>query len=118
VAPTAIFAGADIAALGALRAAEERGLRIPEDLTVVGYDNIYTSTIGRVALTTIDQSGDLTGATATKLLLERLEGRTEAVHHVISPRLVVRSTSGAPRGSAHEPRAPRVTASRRRASSN
>jgi LacI family transcriptional regulator len=116
--PTAIFAGADIAALGALRAAEERGVRIPEDLTIVGYDNIYTSTIGRIALTTIDQSGDFTGATATKLLLERLEGRTEPVHHVISPRLVVRSTSAAPRGSAHAPSVRRVTASRRRATSS
>ena len=40
-----------------LRAAEEHGLRVPEDLTVVGYDNIYTSTINRVSLTTVDQSG-------------------------------------------------------------
>jgi LacI family transcriptional regulator len=95
--PTAVFAGADIAALGVLRAAEERGLRVPEELTVVGYDNIYASTIKRVSLTTIDQSGELTGATATKLLLQRLEGRTEPVHHVISPQLVIRDTSAAPR---------------------
>lgn len=95
-APTAIFAGADIAALGALRAAEDRGLRVPEDLTVVGYDNIYTSTIRRVALTTVDQSGALTGTTAARLLLERLDGRTEPVHHVIKPRLIVRATSAAP----------------------
>ena len=40
--PTAIFAGADMAAFGVLRAAKEHGLRVPEDLTVVGYDNIYT----------------------------------------------------------------------------
>ncbi|MFK0287540.1 substrate-binding domain-containing protein [Streptomyces sp. NPDC090499] len=95
--PTAIFAGADIAALGVLRAAEERGVKVPEDLTVVGYDNIYTSTIGRVSLTTVDQSDRLTGATAAKLLLERLEGRVEPVHHVVSPRLVVRGTSTPPR---------------------
>jgi LacI family transcriptional regulator len=94
--PTAIFAGADIAALGALRAAEDRGLHVPEDLTVVGYDNIYTSTIRRVALTTVDQSGTLTGTTAARLLLERLAGRTEPVHHLIQPRLIVRATSAQP----------------------
>ena len=75
--PTAIFAGADIAALGVLRAAEEHGLRVPEDLTVVGYDNIYTSTINRVSLTTVDQSGRETGAASIRLLLERINGRTE-----------------------------------------
>jgi LacI family transcriptional regulator len=92
--PTAIFAGADIAALGVLRAAEELGIRVPEDLSVTGYDNVYAATIGRISLTTVDQSGQLTGSTAARLLLERINGRTEPVHHVISPRLVVRSTSG------------------------
>ncbi|HEY8718208.1 LacI family DNA-binding transcriptional regulator [Pengzhenrongella sp.] len=94
--PTAIFAGADIAALGVLRAAEEHGLRVPEDLTVVGYDNIYASTINRVSLTTIDQSGALTGAASARLLLERIEGRTTPAHYVVAPRLLARGTSGPP----------------------
>jgi LacI family transcriptional regulator len=94
--PTAIFAGADIAALGALRAAEEAGLRVPADLTIVGYDNIYAAGIGRVSLTTVDQSGHSTGSISARLLLERLAGRTKPVHHVIAPRLVVRGTSGRP----------------------
>ena len=94
--PTAIFAGADIAAYGVLRAAEERGLRIPDDLTVVGYDNIYTSTINRIALTTVDQSGQLTGAAAIRLLMERIDGRTESQQFVVAPRLLVRATSGPP----------------------
>lgn len=94
--PTAIFAGADIAALGVLRAAEERGLRVPEDLTVVGYDNIYTSTINRVALTTIDQFGSLTGRESISLLLDRIAGRTTPEHSVIAPQLVVRRTSRPP----------------------
>ncbi len=94
--PTAIFAGADIAAVGVLRAAEERGLRVPEDLTVTGYDNINASAIGRVALTTIDQSGHLTGQMSARLLLERLTGRTRPVHYVVAPRLVVRATSAVP----------------------
>ena len=92
--PTAIFAGADVAALGVLRAAEERGLRVPEDLTVCGYDNIYVSTIGRISLTTVDQSGQLTGANSARLLLERINGRTSPKHYVVAPRLVQRGTSG------------------------
>jgi LacI family transcriptional regulator len=94
--PSAIFAGADIAALGVLRAAEERGLRVPEDLTVVGYDNIYTSTIKRVSLTTVDQSGHLTGAASIRMLLERINGRTEPKQFVVAPRLITRRTSGPP----------------------
>jgi LacI family transcriptional regulator len=94
--PTAIFAGADIAALGVLRAAEEHGLRVPEDLTVFGYDNIYTSTINRVSLATVDQSGHETGATSIRMLLERIEGRTEPRQFVIAPRLITRRTSGPP----------------------
>ena len=94
--PTAIFAGADIAAFGVLRAAEEQGLRVPEDLTVVGYDNIYMATIGRVSLTTVDQSGHLTGAASARLLLERIDGRTEPKQFVVAPRLLTRGTSGPP----------------------
>src|SRR4029450_12288639 len=94
--PTAIFAGADIAAFGVLRAAEEQGLRVPEDLTVVGYDNIYMATIGRVSLTPVDQSGHLTGSASARLLLERIDGRTEPKQFVVAPRLFARSTSGPP----------------------
>jgi LacI family transcriptional regulator len=97
--PSAIFAGADIAALGVLRAAEEHGLRVPEDLTVVGYDNIYASTINRVSLTTVDQSGHLTGTARIRMLLERINGRTEPKQYVVTPQLVIRRTSG-PLGSA------------------
>jgi LacI family transcriptional regulator len=79
-----------------LRAAEEQGLRVPEDLTVVGYDNIYTSTINRVSLTTVDQSGRETGAASIRMLLERINGRTEPKQFVVSPRLVTRRTSGPP----------------------
>lgn len=91
--PTAIFAGADIAALGVLRAVEELGFEGPADLTVTGYDNIDTSAIGRISLTTIDHAGHLIGSMSAKLVLERLSGRIEPVHHVVAPRLVVRKTA-------------------------
>jgi LacI family transcriptional regulator len=93
---TAIFAGADIAALGVLRAAEERGIRVPEDLTVTGYDNISAASMGRVSLTTVDHAGPLLGTLSARLLLERLDGRSEPVHLVVEPRLVVRETSAVP----------------------
>lgn len=92
--PTAIFAGADIAAFGVLRAAEERGLEIPRDLSVVGYDNIFASSIGRVSLTTVDQSGRQTGLASARLLLERIEGRKEPKRFVVPTKLIVRATSG------------------------
>jgi LacI family transcriptional regulator len=113
--PTAIFAGADIAALGVLRAAEERGLRVPEDVTVVGYDNIYASTINRVSLTTVDQSGHSTGAASVRLLLERLNGRTEPKQFVVPPQLITRRTSGPP-GSASARQEPVAADSTPRAS--
>jgi len=69
---------------------------VPEDLTVVGYDNIYAATIPQVSLTTVDQSAQLTGSMSARLLLERMNGRTQPVHYVIAPRLVARRTSGAP----------------------
>ncbi|WP_197725494.1 LacI family DNA-binding transcriptional regulator [Actinoplanes sp. OR16] len=99
--PTAIFAGADIAAFGVLRATEDRGLRVPEDLSVVGYDNIYTSTMNRIALTTVDQSGQVTGAGAVRLLLDRIAGRAEPEEFVVSPQLKIRRTSGPPRSRNH-----------------
>lgn len=94
--PTAIFAGADIAALGVLRATEELGLRVPEDVTVTGYDNIFVAGLGRIALTTVDQSGPMTGSVSARLLLERLEGRSRPTHYVVAPRLLPRSTGAPP----------------------
>ncbi|MBT1165845.1 LacI family DNA-binding transcriptional regulator [Bifidobacterium simiarum] len=94
--PTAIFAGSDIAAFGVMRAAYERGLRIPEDLTVTGYDNVFASGLHGVDLTTVDQSSNRMGRTAAQLLLERIEGRTEVVCRIESPKLVVRGSSAPP----------------------
>ena len=72
--PTAIFAGADVAALGVLRAASELGLNVPQDLSVAGYDNIFASALTGISLTTIDQAGARTGAITGQLLIERMQG--------------------------------------------
>jgi len=62
----------------------------PEDLAVIGYDNSSTAALGLVNLASIDQSGRELGQTATRTLLSRIEGRSEAVHILQMPSLVAR----------------------------
>ncbi len=95
--PTAIFAGMDIAALGAMRAIEDAGLSVPGDISLVGYDNIWISAIKRISLTTVDQSSRVTGAASARLLLERMKGdRSQPVRYTVAPSLIVRGTSAPP----------------------
>jgi LacI family transcriptional regulator len=95
--PTAIMTGADVAALGIHRAAHELGLRIPDDLSLVGYNNTAIAALTPVQLTSIDQAGHTMGAAAAKMLVERIEGqRDRAVQTSMTPRLVVRASTTAP----------------------
>jgi DNA-binding LacI/PurR family transcriptional regulator len=95
--PTAVFVANDFAALGALEALDAAGLRVPQDVSVVGYDDITSSNSSRVALTTVAQPSVEMGQTAVKLLIERVKaGRTKARHIVLVPRLVVRATTAPP----------------------
>ena len=71
--PTAVFAANDVAAIGALDVLDEYGLRVPEDMSVVGYDNTHISGRHRFDLTTVDQPRFEIGRTAVSLLLERLD---------------------------------------------
>lgn len=91
--PTAIAAGSDWAALGIMDAAAERGLRIPEDLSLTGFDNTETAALAPISLTSIDHSGTLLGETAGRLLVERIEGRREPVHALIPVSLTVRAST-------------------------
>jgi DNA-binding LacI/PurR family transcriptional regulator len=99
VMPTAVFAPNDFAAIGLLQALDDRGLRVPEDVSVVGYDDTWLAGLARIGLTTIHQDPRGIGATAVSLLLERIDGeRTSARHVVLKPELTIRSTTGpAPR---------------------
>ncbi len=72
--PRAIFCANDLMALGAIEAAQARGLRVPEDLAVAGFDDIYVASLVRPALTTVGHAAAALGNTAAGLLLDRIGG--------------------------------------------
>jgi LacI family transcriptional regulator, galactose operon repressor len=92
--PTAIFAGADVAAFGALAALHEAGLAVPDDMSVAGYDNTWLAALDNISLTSVDQDGVTMGRTVGRLLLERIEGRTASVRFSVTPALVPRRSTG------------------------
>ncbi|MFI5910691.1 LacI family DNA-binding transcriptional regulator [Dactylosporangium sp. NPDC051541] len=95
--PTAVFAGADVVAIGALQALTEAGRRVPADISVAGYDNIALAAFTPLSLTTVDQAGHQIGANAARLLLERFTDRhAPATHIKLSPTLVARRSTAPP----------------------
>ncbi|MDX3245561.1 LacI family DNA-binding transcriptional regulator [Streptomyces sp. ME18-1-4] len=97
--PTAVFAVNDIACVGALSAAEEMGLRVPRDLSVVGYDNTSTSRLRHLWLTTVDNAGHEVGRRAARCLLDRFEGHGGAGRvRLAPPVLEIRGTTASPLG--------------------
>ncbi|MGH1488982.1 MAG: LacI family DNA-binding transcriptional regulator [Acidimicrobiales bacterium] len=91
--PTAIYAANDLAAIGVLARLQSLGVKVPDDISVVGYDNTVLAGTGAVSLTTLHQPRQQLGRRAMELLLERIGGRTEARHQLIEPRLIARSTT-------------------------
>ncbi|MFB2607525.1 substrate-binding domain-containing protein, partial [Rhizobium phaseoli] len=90
--PRAVFCWSDLDAITLLSLAMEMGVRVPEDLAVIGYDNSSTAALGLVNLASIDQSGRELGQVATRTLISRIEGRTSAEHIFQIPSLVGRSS--------------------------
>lgn len=89
--PSAIFAANDQSALGVLAAAKDIGIRIPEDLSLVGFDNIPEASY--FGLTTVDQSLVRMGSMAAKLLMQLIEGEEiETVVQRIPATLVIRQS--------------------------
>jgi LacI family transcriptional regulator len=91
--PEALFCWTDMVALQALSVARELGLSVPGDLAIVGYDNTTSCDLAQNSLTSVDQSGQVLGLQAARLLIERIDGRTQGEHFVVTPRLVVRGSS-------------------------
>ncbi|MDR1852384.1 MAG: LacI family DNA-binding transcriptional regulator [Propionibacteriaceae bacterium] len=96
--PTAIFAGSDLQALGVYKAAAELGLRIPEDLSVVGFDDSLLSDWMIPGLTTIRQPLEDMARQATRILLQMNEGTEPVTDNLtLATSLVVRGSTAAPK---------------------
>jgi DNA-binding LacI/PurR family transcriptional regulator len=93
--PDAVFAASDITAVGAIRAIQESGLRVPEDIAIVGFDDIPMPTLTSVQLTTVRQPVEGLGEAAVNLLIELIENGIQPHRHtILETELVVRSSSG------------------------
>ncbi|WP_460497777.1 LacI family DNA-binding transcriptional regulator [Glycomyces tarimensis] len=96
--PTAIFAGSDVIALGALRVAQHRGMAIPGDLSIVGFDDVYGVMWTEPALTTVRQPLRQMGRVAARTVLGLADGKRPDSHHVqLATSLVVRESTAPPR---------------------
>lgn len=98
---TAIFAATDSLALGVLQAADEAGVRIPEDFSLLGFDNCFYADLPKIKLTTVDQRKQQLAEAAVDLLLQLIDRRGEEpsgfTRRIIRPALVERSTCIPPR---------------------
>ena len=93
--PTAVFCANDLLALGLVQQVIRLGLRVPEDVALVGYDDIEFAQAANVPLTTVSQPRELLGRAAVELLLEQRRG-PESQHRrevVFQPELVVREST-------------------------
>jgi len=92
---TAVVCHNDMVAIGALQAARDVGVRVPEDLSVVGIDDIFAASVTRPSLTTLSLPRLEIGGIALSCLLEEKRG---GKHAIVQPRLVVRESTGPARG--------------------
>ncbi len=102
---TALFAYNDLSAMGAIWAFREAGLRIPEDVSIVGFDDVALAACSSPALTTIRQPLELMGQIAAKTLIDRIENKAEyQAEIVVKPELIVRNSTCPP----HKSRSARI----------
>ncbi len=91
--PTAIFASNDVMAFGVMDAVRSCGLRIPEDVSVIGFDNIPQSALVRPALTTVQQPLEQMGRVATQILLDMLKDPSKKITRIELPtELIIRDS--------------------------
>jgi alanine racemase len=94
---TAVVCGSDLMALGAIRAARRRGLRVPRDVSVVGYDDSPLIAFTEPPMTTLRQPVAAMGAAAVRTLVDEINGHpSPRSEYVFSPELVVRGSTAAP----------------------
>jgi DNA-binding LacI/PurR family transcriptional regulator len=92
--PTAVFALNDRMALGLIRAATTHGLRVPADLSVVGFDDISLATLLTPALTTVSQPGFALGKAAASALFQLLDNEPLVPSAALPAELIVRGSTG------------------------
>jgi DNA-binding LacI/PurR family transcriptional regulator len=93
---TALFAYNDISALGSIRAIQDSGLRVPEDISVIGFDDIQIAVHANPSLTTVRQPLQKMGEIAARTLIDQIEGREKYLPEIlIEPELVVRKSTAA-----------------------
>jgi DNA-binding LacI/PurR family transcriptional regulator len=98
--PTAIVAVNDVTAAGALHCASDRGVRIPHDLSIVGFDDIPLAEFAQPALTTVNIPRDTIGRLAFQALQELLRNPAQrGKEYTVTPRLVIRESTGKPKES-------------------
>nr|HML48980.1 substrate-binding domain-containing protein [Clostridia bacterium] len=95
---TAIFGGNDSMAIGAMRAAKELGLSVPEHLSVIGFDGIAQSALTHPPLTTLQVDVKVMAEAACMLLTHMMaEGISRGIHAVVATDLIIRGSTAAPR---------------------
>lgn len=95
--PTAAFLANDLMAVGMVKALTKAGARVPEEISIVGYDNLELSQVSSPALTTVDQPRFSLGAAGVELLLAKIAGKPSARREIVfTPELVVRGSTAPP----------------------
>ncbi len=93
--PTAVFAGNDIVAIGVIQAVRELGLSVPDDVSIVGYDNTILAAISNPPLTTVAQPFHDMGRQVMDLLIQEIKGEKKGKKRVVMlPELCVRESTG------------------------
>lgn len=87
--PTAVFVASDGLAIGVIEACAARGVRIPEDLAIIGFDNVWVAAMHGVQLTTVDSRAREIGRLAAQQLVDRIENRWNGVEASAAPDLTV-----------------------------
>jgi DNA-binding LacI/PurR family transcriptional regulator len=96
--PTAVFAANDLIAIGLIDTLRQARVRVPEDVSVVGFDNTILARLSSISLTTLSQTGSKLGTLAFETVLGRANGlHTESLVQVVDPQLVVRGSTAAPK---------------------